>query len=261
MNQKSLITIWKAIPLLCAFSFSLLIFVCCFFVKETISALPFLADYIDAGKSIFLPFIPRINLFFFLPEEAQILPFTVGHLLDFIILANLSMVINPIALPFCKKVSHEYQNNLFYDLYIGNTRSRQRPTCALLDVNRVILLDRRDVFGQSNEVGLTHASTRTGMEHGRTRDDMSTHEHPFGRPARLRAIVSKSMCRQFRGLRLAGASFLYRFQRLPGRDLVTARFHFARAVFASLFVSKSTFLRGIYNGPDKGLHVRFERNC
>jgi hypothetical protein len=215
MNRKNLITVWKTIPLLCAFSFSVLMFVCVFCVNGTISALPFFASYIETGNSIFLPFIPRINLFCFLPEEAQILPFTFGHLLDFIILVNLSMVINPITLPFYKKVNDEYQNNLYYDLHIGATRPRQRTSCAILDVNRVAFLDKyraRDgAYQHGHQVGCV--SLRVGSSEDRQRQDL------------VQPVTNKSFLHRSRG-------------RLLELDLVSARIHLARAVIASLFAPK-----------------------
>ncbi len=242
MNQKHLISLWKIVPILSAFAFSLFLFVCCFSVKGTISALPLLAGYIGEGKSVFMPFIPRINLLFFLPEKAQVLPFTFGHLLDFIILVNLSMVINPIALPFYKKVSHEYRNNLYYDLHIGNALPRQRPTFALLDVNRVILLDKHDVLDLPNEAGLKHACIRKGMNSGRSYDEEIEHVFPVGILAWLRARFLKPLFQLDREPPITLASSLSRSRgRLPRQMLSTARFYIVRAVIASLFVSRPTF--------------------
>lgn len=151
MQRTHLILIWKTIPLLCAFSFSLLMFICIFFVNGTISALPFVASYIDAGKSIFIPFVPKINLFCFLPEAAQVLPFTFGHLIDFVIIVNTLMVINPIALPFYKKVNNEYRNEMFYDLHLGAVNTRQRAVHAMLDAPCTIMLDRQSSIDDQPE--------------------------------------------------------------------------------------------------------------
>ncbi|MBN2150736.1 MAG: hypothetical protein JW839_04730 [Candidatus Lokiarchaeota archaeon] len=139
-SQKSMIKVWKSVPLLCTFFFSVLLFVCLFCVKETISVLPFLASYIDAGKSFFLPFVPQFNLFFFLPDEAQVLPFTIGHLIDFIIVVNIIIALNPIAFPFYKRVSREYYQDQFFDLQMDYIRPRQEPAWILLDARSAILL-------------------------------------------------------------------------------------------------------------------------
>ncbi len=243
MNQKDLISWCKAIPVLSAFAFSLLLFVCCFFVKETISAWPFLASYIDAGKSMFLPFVPRINLLFFLPEKARVLPFTFGHLLDFIILVNLSMVINPIAFPFWKKVSHEYQNNLYYDLHLENARLRLRPICVLLDVNRVILSDRQDLLDHSKEAGLKSASIRTWMKSRRSCDEEKEHGYSVGILARSRARYLELVHRQDMDTPITHPSFLYRFREsLAIRFFSTERFHVTRAAIALFSVSTPSFL-------------------
>ncbi len=241
MSQKDKISLWKTVPILSALAFSVLLFVCCFFVEETISALPFLANYIDAGKSIFFPFIPRINLLFFLPEKAQVLPFTFGHLLDFIILVNLSMVINPIALPFYKKVSNEYQNSLFYDLPMGIIDQRQIPICVLLNVSPVILLNRHKTIDHAKEADLKHASIRTGMASDRSRDEETEHGYSVGTLARLRAIFMEPKYRQDREPPITRSSSLNRSrERLLRRDLRPARFYNARAAFASFFASLPT---------------------
>jgi hypothetical protein len=216
MNQKNWIIIWKTIPLLCAFSFSLLMFVCVFFVNGTISALPFFASYIDAGSSFFLPFIPRINLFCFLPEDAQILPFTFGHLIDFIIIVNLSMVINPIAFPFYKKVSNEYQNNMYYDLHLGAIHPRQRVSCALFDMKPAILLEKHDALDHSGKMDSKRWFNRMDNTLSRLCDD--------------------DVFRQYRKVRIAVTSFVHRSRgRFFEHVFVTARTRFARAFRASFF--------------------------
>jgi len=166
LNQKVRINVYKAIPLLCSFTFALILFTLCFCVKETISALPLFASYIDAGTSVFLPFIPRINLLFFLPEKAQVLPFTIGHLIDLIIIVNLIVVVNPVAYPYYKKISNEYQYNYFYDLYIGCARSLQKTPQALLDFNPVIIVNRQCVLDDVKVLEPGHVSIQPGREHG-----------------------------------------------------------------------------------------------
>ncbi|MEX2684130.1 MAG: hypothetical protein Q6373_021350 [Candidatus Sigynarchaeota archaeon] len=162
MNQKDKINIYKAVPLLFAFTFALILFVFFFCVKETISALPLFASYIDAGNSVFLPFIPRVNLLFFLPESAQVLPFTIGHLIDFIIIVNLIVVVNPVAYPYYKKISNEYQYNQFYDLYVGYSHSLQKEPQILLDIDPMILVNRQCVFDDLKELESGHVSMQPG---------------------------------------------------------------------------------------------------
>ncbi|MFX0025215.1 MAG: hypothetical protein ACFE8M_02280 [Candidatus Hermodarchaeota archaeon] len=49
-------------------------------------ALPLMEAYINSGSSIFIPFIPNINL---LPEKNQLIGLTLGHLIDIIIIAEI----------------------------------------------------------------------------------------------------------------------------------------------------------------------------
>ncbi len=237
LNQKGMVSLWKIIPILSAFAFSLLLFVCCFCVKETISAMPFLASYIDAGKSVFLPFIPRINLFCFLPEDAQVLPFTIGHLIDFIFIVNLSMVVNPIALPFCKKVSREYQQNQFFDLHIGYVHPRQRATWTFLDVHPTILVNNQSVLDDVKEPGFGQGLRRPGLCGMRRLDGEAKDGHAVGFFAWLWSRPLRSTnWRGSEGIHTR-ISPLYRIHtELPGRERVATRSRFAPAFFASLFV-------------------------
>lgn len=140
-NRDDLIKVWKAIPVLCTLFLSALVFVCCFSVKETISSLPLIVRYLTEGKSFFFPFLPAMSLRGFLPDDAQVIPLTIGQLLDFIIFVNLVTVGNPIAIPFYRKVCQEYQHGQFYDLHIGGPRARQSSTWCLIDATPTILLN------------------------------------------------------------------------------------------------------------------------
>ena len=72
--------------LLCILSF---IFIFIIFKDLTI-LVSFFYDYIDSGKSIFIPLLPKINIIFFIPGADQITKFTYGHLIDIILLINIT---------------------------------------------------------------------------------------------------------------------------------------------------------------------------
>ncbi|MBN1801597.1 MAG: hypothetical protein JW891_08845 [Candidatus Lokiarchaeota archaeon] len=60
---------------------------------------PFLAlffEYVECGRSIFIPFFPKINILGFLPNAEEITKFTFGHLFDIIIVANLILLVETI---------------------------------------------------------------------------------------------------------------------------------------------------------------------
>ncbi len=241
MSQKTLIKIWKTAPLIFTFSFSLLLFVCFFCVKEMLSALPMFASYIEAGKSVFLPFIPRINLFCFLPEEAQVLPFTIGHLIDFVIIVNLSMVVNPIALPFYKKVRREYQQNQFFDLHIGYVRPRQRPTWVFFDVNPTILLNNQCVLDDSKGPGFGCVSDMSETRRQRMISSKAKDSHAVG-------FITRFQSRPLRSPKSLGLEPITtrispacsKSAGIPARDLTVTRYRVSHNIFASVFTSTSS---------------------
>lgn len=53
----------------------------------------FLYGFITSGNSIFIPSLPYINILWFLPDRYQIIQFSSGHLIDIIIIINLSFSI------------------------------------------------------------------------------------------------------------------------------------------------------------------------
>ncbi|HEY0089290.1 MAG TPA: hypothetical protein VGB37_10625, partial [Candidatus Lokiarchaeia archaeon] len=79
----------KIIPL---FIFSTLSFIATLFYifLKDIQILPILLkEYIDSGNSIFIPYIPYINVFWFLSEKNQVIRLSIGQLLDLIIIYNI----------------------------------------------------------------------------------------------------------------------------------------------------------------------------
>ncbi len=86
-------------------------------------------DYITSGSSIFLPFLPSSNIFWFLPDKIQFFPFSSGFLIDIIIIINLVALAERSAYHYFIKVCLEenYQksldvgsNNQIYDLSQGS---------------------------------------------------------------------------------------------------------------------------------------------
>lgn len=86
-------------------------------------------DYITSGSSIFLPFLPSSNIFWFLPDKIQFIPFSSGFLIDIIIIINLGALAERSAYHYFIKVCLEenYQksldvgsNNQIYDLSQGS---------------------------------------------------------------------------------------------------------------------------------------------
>jgi hypothetical protein len=133
MKRTDKINLLKITPILSIIAISMIVFMCSFFLKGTIPLIPFVNEYIENGKSVLLPFIPSINVLVFFPEEYQGIPLTIGHVVDFVVMANFAMVVNPIAYPFFKRVQHEYQHQVFYDITLGHARSTQLKKNPLFD--------------------------------------------------------------------------------------------------------------------------------
>ena len=60
--------------------------------------------YISSGHSIFIPFLPIINLFPYLPIPSNMSGFTLGHLVDIIIIINLCTLLDTTLYHYVKVV-------------------------------------------------------------------------------------------------------------------------------------------------------------
>ena len=65
----------------------------CMFIKDVPVLSSLFDDYILTGKSIFIQILPNINILWFLPQDVQITYFSIGHLLDIIIIVNIMFYI------------------------------------------------------------------------------------------------------------------------------------------------------------------------
>jgi len=69
--------------------FSLLNFLLKVCIQGFNASIIFLDDYIGSGESLFIPWLPYISLLEFLPTEMQIPQFSLGRLIDIVIIINL----------------------------------------------------------------------------------------------------------------------------------------------------------------------------
>jgi hypothetical protein len=76
----------------------------------------FFNNYIGSGNSFFIPFLPKINLLWYLPKPFSMISFSLGHLIDIIILINIiGYLQSSIYHYFVKKVYlNEYSQVLMY---------------------------------------------------------------------------------------------------------------------------------------------------
>lgn len=63
-----------------------------------------LNNYIISGKSLFIPFLPSYNVFWFLPEEVQFIHFSIGHLVDMLIIISIISLIEIGGYQYYKKI-------------------------------------------------------------------------------------------------------------------------------------------------------------
>ncbi len=77
----------KAIVLILFFAYIPITFIFLLY-KDTPGLSAFFKEYLTSGKSLFLPFLPYNNILWFLPEEYQFIQFSIGHLIDIILIIN-----------------------------------------------------------------------------------------------------------------------------------------------------------------------------
>ena len=79
----------KIIPLFIFITLSFIATIFYIFLKDIEIVPILLKEYIDSGNSIFIPYIPYINVFWFLSEKNQVIRLSIGQLLDLIIIYNI----------------------------------------------------------------------------------------------------------------------------------------------------------------------------
>ncbi|MFX0020766.1 MAG: hypothetical protein ACFE9S_00450 [Candidatus Hermodarchaeota archaeon] len=62
------------------------------------------SNYIMSGKSLFIPFLPSYNVFWFLPKEAQIIQISTGQLIDLLIISGIVSFIEIVGYQYYKKI-------------------------------------------------------------------------------------------------------------------------------------------------------------
>ena len=74
-----------------------------------------LNEYITSGKSFFIPSLPYVNTLGFLPEEYQI-QFSLGHLIDILIIINLYCFIDTSLYHYFKRIYINGDTKLFNEI-------------------------------------------------------------------------------------------------------------------------------------------------
>jgi len=92
----------KIIPILVFISLSFLATLFYIFLSDIQIVPILLKNYINSGNSFFFPYIPHINIFWFLPEKHQIIHLHIGQVLDLIIIYNIISYIETNAYHYVK---------------------------------------------------------------------------------------------------------------------------------------------------------------
>lgn len=111
----------KIIILIISICFSFL-FIILFSVLKDIPILSLLfKEYIDDGRSLFIPIIPNYNFFSFLPEITYLpnkisIYFTIGHLIDIIILINIIVYTEATVYHYLKRGLLDKKDAMFFNI-------------------------------------------------------------------------------------------------------------------------------------------------
>jgi len=112
----------KKISILRIFILLIFIFAILFIIIfETISRyfllFSFSSDFINSGNSFFIPSLPYINVFWFLPENYKFIRFSLGNLIDIVIIFNLYCYIDTCIYHYYKNAYLNDENQVLIDFY------------------------------------------------------------------------------------------------------------------------------------------------
>ncbi len=79
-----------------------------------------LTEYITSGKSIFIPILPYINILGFLPHESHTIQFSLGHLIDIIIIYNIICYIDTAFYHYVKNAFLNEDTKIFFYISLGS---------------------------------------------------------------------------------------------------------------------------------------------
>jgi len=137
----------KIILILVLISSSFMVAFICALLKDVPIFSSLLKDYETSGNSIFFPSLTYINLLWFLPEKYQILQFSVGRLIDIIIILNCSCYIETIFYHYIKNVCINGEVRVFY--YNGSCSLESKET---LESKENFYTPSQDLYVQKDEL-------------------------------------------------------------------------------------------------------------
>lgn len=144
LNRSTSYPRWRAVPTLAIISAItfIVIYLTCYAEIQVVA--PFVRDWIESGKSLFIPSMPVYNVFSNLPPGFQI-QFTTGHIVDIIIISFIVSSFFYIIYPYYKALQ---RGNDLQFLYLDKTGRLKKGNIEapitktlLLNNDQMILVD------------------------------------------------------------------------------------------------------------------------
>jgi hypothetical protein len=147
MKRTNKLPLLKAIPLLGVFSLGVVFLVCALCINESRTFLPAFAAYIDSGRSLFIPDLPRIDLLWLLPPEQQFIPLTWGNIIDIVIFINIGLTLNKIPYDCYRRASESRLGVQIVDLHLDGHNFKIITGNTFDGKCSMICIDPRAFFG------------------------------------------------------------------------------------------------------------------
>jgi len=96
---------------------SLFIFMC---LRDVPVLSSLLTEYIASGKSFFIPILPYINILGFIPHESHTIQFSLGHLIDIIIIYNIICYIDTGCYHYFKNAFLNEDTKIYFYISLGS---------------------------------------------------------------------------------------------------------------------------------------------
>ena len=117
MHKLKILKIVVILVVIFSYLPSLFIFMC---LRDVPVYSSLLTEYITSGKSIFIPILPYINILGFLPHESQTIQFSLGHLIDIIIIYNIICYIDTVFYHYFKNAFLNEDTQIYFYIDLGS---------------------------------------------------------------------------------------------------------------------------------------------
>ncbi len=208
MKRTNKLPLLKAIPILGVLSMGVLVLVSVICINESKSFLPAFATYIDSGRSLFIPDLPRIDILWFLPLELQFIPLTLGNVIDIVIFINIGLVLNRIPYECYRRASESQLMIPIVDLHLDGRYMKSKVGNTIDGKCSMPCIDARALLGspatreaKSTDLPLQHEDL--GLE------PLISNAQSTSRWIPLRARMTSLACLGFHVFNVIPSSFLF----------------------------------------------------